>query len=176
MRHTSIQILPFGFSYHHMLDKLVDRVHNQFLLVTHIKKSEFDFSYSYDPSRAQYNSTYILKGLLNINEIQNSKIIGITDVDLFIPILTFVFGEAQLDGHAAVVSTFRLQPEYYGLPADETLLYERLERETIHELGHTFGLRHCENFECVMTSSMTADDIDIKSANFCQSCKKELFG
>jgi uncharacterized peroxidase-related enzyme len=91
--------------------------------------------------------------------------------DLFVPVLTFVFGEAQLDGNCAVVSTARLDEEFYGLPARSDLLRERLVKEASHELGHTFGLRHCADWRCVMASSHAVERLDVKGADFCAACR-----
>jgi archaemetzincin len=95
-------------------------------------------------------------------------------MDLYIPVLTFVFGEAQLDGMAAIVSTHRLQNQFYGLPHDDDLMLRRLEKEVIHELGHTFGLFHCRQFECVMRSSTYVEEIDLKRADLCDACRSSL--
>ena len=96
------------------------------------------------------------------------RILGLTDADLFIPILTFVFGEAQLKGRAAVVSTARLG----GPPAARLPL--RLETEAVHELGHTFGLLHSSDDGCVMHASTYVEEIDLKSDSFCLSCRPAL--
>ena len=88
--------------------------------------------------------------------------------------LTFVFGEAQLDGNCAVVSTARLHEEFYGLPPRADLLRERLVKEAAHELGHTFGLRHCADWRCVMTSSHAVERLDVKDAEFCAACRKPV--
>ena len=169
-----IRIIPFLLHEHQFLPTMADVFSRDFQLSVVISNINFDVSYAFDPSRRQYNSTQILKGLLSLNGKNPEKIIGITDVDLFIPILTFVFGEAQLDGPAAVVSTFRLKPEFYGLPRDENLLRDRLTKEAVHELGHTFDLRHCQDYECVMSSSTYADEIDLKGNGFCDECKKNV--
>jgi len=95
-------------------------------------------------------------------------------VDLFIPVLTFVFGEAQLNGRAAIVSFHRLDSQVYGLPPNPNLLLARLFKESIHEMGHTFNLLHCHVNQCVMGSSSTVDGVDLKSARFCNSCLAEV--
>jgi archaemetzincin len=89
-------------------------------------------------------------------------------------LLTFIFGEAQLDGNCAVVSTARLKEEFYGLPRREELFLERLIKEAAHELGHTFGLRHCMDWRCVMASSHAVERLDVKGAEFCKSCRKTV--
>jgi archaemetzincin len=94
----------------------------------------------------------------------------VTCLDLYLPILTFVFGEAQLEGACAVVSAHRLRQETYGLPPDQMLLRERLLKEAVHELGHTFGLTHCADRSCVMASPHSVEWIDLKTAEFCPSC------
>ncbi len=129
---------------------------------------------AYDNGREQYNSTALLAKLLNTFDTSNNKSIIVVDVDLYIPVLTFVFGEAQLDGSAAVVSTHRLKNQYYGLPKDDTLMEVRLEKEIVHELGHTFGMFHCQDYECVMKSSTYVEEIDLKKTVPCRACQQIL--
>lgn len=131
---------------------------------------------AFDPFRNQYNSSIILASILEQMGGNSGKVLGITGLDLFVPVLTFVFGEAQLDGTAALVSTFRLDETFYGLPSNQTLLQERLIKEAVHELGHTFGLVHCRNFDCVMHASTSAEEIDIKGKGLCGRCRKRLRG
>jgi archaemetzincin len=101
-----------------------------------------------------------------------ARLLAVTSVDLYVPVLTFVFGEAQLTGSCAVVSLHRLREEFYGLPPREDLMRERLVKEAVHELGHTFGLRHCDDWRCVMTSSHAVERLDVKSAEFCFLCSR----
>jgi archaemetzincin len=98
----------------------------------------------------------------------------VTELDLFIPIFTFLFGEAQLNGLAALVSTHRLHNQFYGIPEDKELLKNRLLKEGIHELGHAFGLIHCFTLKCVMKSSTYVEEIDQKSLNFCKACQQKI--
>jgi archaemetzincin len=125
--------------------------------------------HSFDARRQQHSSTHILKWLLETRPRHGAKIVGITDVDLFIPILTFVYGEAQLGGTAAVVSTARLAPDD-GFFGDRELLRARAVKETIHELGHTFGLVHCAQPECVMSRSVNIAQVDAKNGGLCRDC------
>ena len=106
----------------------------------------------------------------------DARVLGVTACDLYVPVLTFVFGEAQLEGNCALVSLARLKDEFYGLPPRDDLLHERLLKEAVHELGHTFGLRHCPDWQCVMTSSHAVERLDIKNVDFCASCRKEVAG
>ena len=125
---------------------------------------------AFDARRQQYNSTLILTRLAAVPLAEGARTLGVADVDLFIPILTFVFGEAQLGGRAALFSATRLRQEYYGLPKDEVLFYERCEKEALHELGHTQGLVHCPQYACVMHYSNSVEDVDVKDASWCRDC------
>ncbi len=135
-----------------------------------IERVDLNLQRAYDTSRRQHNSTALLAQILEHPNEHVQKRVVIVDVDLFIPVLTYVFGEAQLGGTAAIVSTHRLSNQYYGLPADPQLLLQRLEKEIVHEAGHTFGLYHCRYFECVMRSSTYVEEIDMKRANPCAAC------
>lgn len=155
------------------LAPLQDRLRDIFDLTVEIHPPWFDPEIPFDPSRGQYNSNLFLACLLKGERAAN-RLLGVTAVDLFIPVLTFVFGEAQLGGRAAVVSIHRLRNEAYGLPVDDVLLLRRLEKEAVHEIGHTFGLIHCHNAGCVMQSSTYVEEIDLKEVEPCASCRRRL--
>jgi archaemetzincin len=125
---------------------------------------------AYDEKKKQYSSTVILRSLARLNDSSPAKLLAITEVDLFIPMLTFVYGQAQLSGKVAVVSLARLKPEFYGLPPDKDLTVRRIRKEVSHELGHAFGLIHCPDKSCLMSLSTEIMQVDLKSENFCRSC------
>jgi archaemetzincin len=123
-----------------------------------------------DEARRQYDSTGILKTVRERRSPGAARILGVTEVDLFIPMLTFVFGQAQLGGCAALISLARLRQEFYGLPADRPLLLERAVKEALHELGHTFGLTHCTDDACAISLSTNIRHVDAKNGGFCRGC------
>lgn len=155
-------------------DAIPEKLQNCLPFPMHPMEVRFELEPFHNPERGQYHSTLLLAQLLKELPDKNHKIIGVTSVDLFIPVLTFVFGESQLDGNGAVISTYRLRNEFYGLPQDINQLVERTTKEALHELGHAFGLVHCPNYECVMNSSTYVEDIDIKHARLCEACQSEL--
>lgn len=135
---------------------------------------EIDPAPAFDSRRRQYEATRLLAILLDPLPDAGVMRIGITDVDLFLPVFTHVFGSAQLGGPAGIASSFRLQPDS-GPPAyREHLLRERLVKESVHELGHTLGLAHCREALCVMNPSRLPEQIDVKNANFCSACSERI--
>jgi len=132
-----------------------------------------DVNFAFDPKRNQHHSTPILKKLEEAAPVQALKIIGITSVDLFIPILTHVYGEAQIGGAACIISTHRLT-DGLSLTADKDIYYKRVAKEAIHELGHTFKLRHCKDSACIMHYCRSIKDVDRKSEQLCRYCKTLL--
>jgi len=152
------------------IEKVARAVEGVFNLTATVSKAPLDIQAAYDNSRRQFNSTALLTQILSIDNPPKEKRIAIVDVDLYIPILTFIFGEAQLDGTAAIVSTHRLANQFYGLEEDRFLTLGRLQKEVIHELGHTFGLYHCLQFECVMRASTYVEEIDLKQSTPCHAC------
>jgi archaemetzincin len=129
---------------------------------------------SYDTKRGQYKSVEIMKALARRAPDDAARILGVTEGDLAIPTLTFVFGQAQLDGPVAVVSLARLRQEFYGLPGNESVLRERVAKEVLHELGHTFGLTHCAEGKCVMSLATHIGLVDSKEERYCGRCGGQL--
>lgn len=157
-----------------LLPPLVEALDNLFGLQIELQPHSFDPEIAFDSSRGQYNSRVLLTELLRETDPEDTRILGVAGVDLFIPVLTYVFGEAQLDGRAAVVSIHRLDSQLYGLPPNRPLLLQRLRKEVIHELGHTYNLLHCHQHRCVMMSSTYVEGIDLKSDRFCDRCLAQL--
>ncbi len=129
---------------------------------------------AYDKSRYQFNSSVILGFLRRHYRPEGDKLLAITHVDIFVPRLNFVFGQAECPGRYAIISTCRLRPEFYGGPPHEELFLERCVKEAVHEIGHTLGLRHCPNRSCVMCFSNSIWDTDRKGTKPCPKCMEEL--
>jgi archaemetzincin len=123
---------------------------------------------AHDPHRGQYNCYPILKFLGKQKPDNAVRIVGVADVDLFIPILTHVFGEAELGGHATVISTYRLDED--DKPVLPNCLYDRAAKIAVHEVAHTFRLQHCKEEGCIMNSFPVISHIDNNPLHFCHYC------
>ena len=154
-----------------LLAGLAVELANTFRMECRVRPDRLDVAFARDSYRNQYHSTAILQAMQPL-AAPGARLLAVTSLDLFVPVLTFVFGEAQLEGACAVVSLHRLREEFYGLPANGRMMQERLVKEAVHELGHTFGLRHCDDWRCVMTSSHAVERLDVKGAAFCGECAR----
>lgn len=165
-----IVISPVGDVDAEVLGRIDREINRIFGYETEIHSLLKDVEFALYPDRDQYHSTPILQKLVGIAPPHALKVLAIANVDLFIPILTHVYGEAQLGGQACIVSTHRLKE---GLsPAGNPEGFRcRLVKEAIHELGHTFKLRHCKDPDCLMHYCRNVRDVDRKSSELCRYCK-----
>jgi archaemetzincin len=169
-----ICVLPIGDIDRDLLEAVCGVIRHAFGRRTRTLDKQADPGFAYDSSREQYLSLSILKKILECIDEEAEKILGVVDVDIFVPVLRFVFGQAQLDGRAALVSVSRLKQEFYGLPEDRELLLLRARKEAVHELGHTYGLVHCKNTKCVMHYSNSLREVDSRPLDFCPGCSALL--
>jgi len=174
MAQQNITLISFGYFGKPFLESIAEAVRLEFSYPVYIKESHLDLSEFFDAARRQYNGNKLIKAVDGITLPGSLKTAGLFSVDLFIPILTYIFGQAFLNGHTAIASIYRLSNERYGIEPDEKVLLERFTKEVIHELGHTFGLIHCNSPVCVMRSSTYVEDIDQKDKQLCLSCRKLL--
>jgi archaemetzincin len=169
-----ITLISFGYFDNGFLKDVAEAVKREFCCEVSLKEGYLDLIEFYDPVRRQYNGTRLLNYIEENFATDTSKSIGLFSVDLFIPILTYIFGQAFLNGRSGIASDYRLSNIRYGIAADERLLLERFSKEVIHELGHTFGLIHCHVSTCVMRSGTYVEDIDQKEESFCPACREAV--
>ncbi len=170
----NVTLISFAYFDEHFLTNLARSVNQEFRSQVNFKEGHLDLSEYYDPTRRQYNGSRLLRDIEEKFSTDSSKTLGLFNVDLFIPILTYIFGQAFLNGRSGIASFYRLNNERYGINTDANIAFERFKKEVIHELGHTFGLIHCHVPTCVMRSSTYVEDIDQKSAKICLRCRNEL--
>ena len=128
----------------------------------------------YNPRRRQYRGSTLIAALRAPAHPATGRVLGLTDADCYAPGLNFIFGQATLGGRESFVAMPRLRQSFYGLPENPTLFRERVLKEMVHELGHTWGLAHCADARCVMHFSNTLRDTDVKGTIFCTRCRERL--
>lgn len=165
-----IVIAPIEKFAEELLERIGSTVERIYGWGTRVQPLLRNVDFAYDARREQYHSTAILQKLAERVPDDTHKILAITAVDLFIPILTYVYGEAQLGGTACVISTCRLNDEEPTGNPGKGSFEERIVKEAIHELGHTFNLRHCPEHTCIMHYCRNIDDVDRKSDQLCRHC------
>jgi len=171
MNPQEILILSFAHFGNEFLEKISAAVKLEFQCLVNVKEMHLDLSEYYDAGRRQYNGDKLLREIDTRTSNKLSKTIGLFNVDLYIPILTYIFGQAQLGGNTAIASLYRLDNERYGIMKDDKFLADRFNKEVVHELGHLYGLIHCHTPNCVMRSSTYAEDIDQKEVHLCTLCR-----
>lgn len=170
-----VELAPIGSVDSGLLKNICEEIKNVFHNCRISDKSFAVPQRAYSPSRNQFDSLPLLEALMEYSHSKGiDKLLGITSVDIYTENLNFIFGHAYVGGRACLVSIHRLDPKYYGKPSDNSLLLERTVKEAIHELGHSFGLGHCDDRRCVMVFSNNISEVDAKSKKFCHRCAKTL--
>lgn len=168
-----VVLSPLGGVEDDVLRSIQEAVHSVFGLSSTMRCLLPEVGFAFDPARQQFHSTAILDRLAACLPDSGLKILAVVPFDLFIPILTHVYGEAQLGGRACILSTCRLRKGEAG-PCSPAVLAERVAKEAVHELGHTFDLRHCPDTRCIMHYCRSLGDVDRKENQFCRYCRVML--
>ena len=165
-----LQLLPIGNVDDGLLRDLCPAMEQILRVPCRVLPVRLDPEFAFHGERQQYQSSEILYRMQGFVTADSWRMLGVASVDLYIPILTFVFGEAQMGGPCAVLSAHRLRQEFYGFPSDHDLFRQRVIKEAVHEVGHTMNLTHCDDYRCVMASSHAVEWIDLKESNLCSAC------
>lgn len=162
-----VQILPFEGTPQRDLETLIEELALLNIQATLLPKASI-VPPSYNQQRRQYNAEILLD---RVRLAPGRCIVGVTNRDLYVEGLNFVFGLADSPGKAALISLHRLHADI-----DEATFRARMVKEAVHELGHTRGLRHCADTRCVMAFSNSLADTDHKGKEFCPRCALKLRG
>lgn len=171
---VKIFLAPIQFSNTGLLKKIVEKLQEVFPGNVEIIELPIDVESVRSVERNQYYSTKILAQAIQHTNRYDGKILILVDFDIYVPVFTFLYGEAQLNGKHSIVSLCRLHEEFYSGVTDDELLLVRAMKEIYHELGHNFGLIHCRNWDCVMHQSAIIEEVDIKGDFYCNECMEKV--
>jgi archaemetzincin len=167
---AGIRVVPVGEVESQVLEHIRSALQEAFIRECRLGEGLPKPEYAYNPRRGQYSANEILQRLRLDGA---NRVLGVVDLDLYVPELNFVFGLADPFGGGAAIALSRLRQEFYGLPKDRILFLQRVVKEAVHELGHTYQLNHCADRRCVMAFSNSLADTDYKSPVFCEKCQSK---
>ena len=171
-----INVVPIHLSNSGLLNDVFIELSKRFDSNVKIRELDVNIDSAFSVERKQFFSTQLLANAIKLSDNINGKILLLTEFDLYVPALTFIFGEAQLNGKHSIVSLCRLHEEFYSGVSNYKLLLERALKEILHELGHNFGLKHCHDWDCVMHASLSIEEVDIKGNQYCKTCAEKVEG
>ncbi|MGI5860486.1 MAG: peptidase M54 [Myxococcales bacterium] len=169
-----VQLVPIGTASRVLIRELAEPLAATFGIQTVVGTSLADPKYAFNKDRNQFHSSAILRRLAAMRAKDQVGVLGLTEIDLFVPESDFVFGESDRESGASLVSLARLRPEFYGEPQDMDRVRARGRVEVLHVVGHLLGLSHCEDGRCPMFPAISAADTDRKTFGLCTNCRAEL--
>jgi archaemetzincin len=174
MMKGKIVIVPLGESDFVELNRLAAHLAQVFSCAVDILSGARIPEEAYSPIRGQYFAMVLLQKLELLKSGEREKILALVDEDMFTPDRAWVIGASDRIGGTSVISTHRLRQEYFGYDDEDQIVYYRTCKETVHQLGHLFGMRSCRNPRCAMYSSERMQDIDEKREKFCDNCLRRI--
>lgn len=169
-----IGVVPFGEVSEIALKVIAAHISGYFNLSAQVLPPLVSPEYAFDQGRLQYDAGIILKAFESMPFDDYKKVIGVLNLDLFVPIFAHVFGEARQGGKFALVSLYRLCENPESLSSPSARMYERAAKVALHELGHLFNLHHCERQRCLMHFSGGIDQLDETPLNLCRYCSTDF--
>ena len=169
-----IRIVPINAVDITFMSRLAPCLEERFLGCAGVERSLVVPRTSLNATRGQLFVPTLIGKVQKAHPESGATTLAITEFDLYKTSRRFVFGDADESQGVAVVSTHRLRSEFYGEPADANVLFQRMLKESIHELGHAFGLKHCYNARCAMYHSNSIFETDNKMPQFCDICDRRL--
>jgi archaemetzincin len=166
----NLSVAPVEIKNQELINRILEDTRRNLNINTSLIKLDFRLDELFSAERKQYFSTGFLNQAIKQTGDIEGKILIITELDIYVPVLTFLFGEAQLNGKHSIVSFCRLHEEFYSEKGNKELFFERALKEVYHELGHNYGLIHCHDWDCVMHSSNSVEEVDIKGHYYCSKC------
>jgi archaemetzincin len=171
---TRIRIVPINTVDAALLDRLGLCLEERFLASARVERSLVLPRGALNSTRQQLFWSTLTSKVLRAHPEDDGVLLAITEFDLYKTGQRFIFGDADDTQGVAAVSLHRLRSEFYGEEPDSNLLFQRVLKESVHELGHAFGLKHCYNARCAMYYSNSIFETDNKMPHFCEICDRRI--
>jgi archaemetzincin len=169
-----IRIVPINAIDATFLDRLALCLEERFLASTHIERALAVTRSALNATRGQLFLSTLTAKVLRAYPGDDGVRLAITEFDLYKTSHRFIFGEGDETAGIATVSLHRLRSEFYGEEPDSNQLFQRTLKESVHELGHAFGLKHCFNARCAMYYSNSIFETDNKMPHYCEPCDRRI--
>ncbi len=169
---SEISIVPINVIDHSVLTRLALCLEERFLATCIVRASLPLPKSTLNSVRKQLFFGSLATKVAATHEAGEGAVLAITEFDLYKTSHHFIFGSSNESHRVAAISLHRLRPEFYGEEPDDNQLFQRMLKESVHEIGHAMGLKHCYNARCPMYYSNSVFDTDNKFSNFCESCEK----
>jgi archaemetzincin len=171
---SAIRVVPVNAIDGTFIDRLALCLEERFLSRIVVERRFAIARTSLNVTRGQLFVSTLTSKILSAYTDQNSTLLALTEFDLYKTSHRFVFGDADPAQSIVAVSLHRLRPEFYGEEPDSNLLFQRALKETVHELGHVYGLKHCFNPRCGMYYSNSIFETDNKTSYYCDTCDRRV--
>ncbi|HEY2476325.1 MAG TPA: archaemetzincin family Zn-dependent metalloprotease [Candidatus Cybelea sp.] len=171
---SNIRIVPINTVDAAFMSRLAPCLEERFLCGVAVERSLVVPRSTLNATRGQLFVSTLMMKVQRAHPQAAAATLAVTDFDLYKTSHRFVFGDADEAQGIAIVSTHRLRSEFYGEQPDSNVLFQRILKESIHELGHAFGLKHCYNARCAMYYSNSIFETDNKMPHFCDVCDRRL--
>ena len=99
---------------------------------------------------------------------------GVADVDVFRDDLNFLFGQAENNGHHAMIAYRRFTAEFNHDRPNRARLIDRTLKQSLSSLGFMLGLGRCTDPTCARAYPHDLSEHDAKSTDLCDDCRTGL--
>lgn len=172
--YSKVRIVPINTIDAAFLDRLALCLEERFLSSVRLERALVLPRSALNATRQQLFLSTLTSKVLRAFPEDTGVRLAITEYDLYKTSHRFIFGDGDDAQGVAAVSLHRLRSEFYGEPPDQNALFQRTLKESVHQLGHAFALKHCYNARCAMYYSNSIFETDNKLPHLCEVCDRRL--
>ena len=168
-----IKLVPLGKVPVEVLEYLLETIQEVFRKKAFLSDTMEIPVFAYDLKRSQYNAKELIN-FLYARKKYKEKTLGIINEDIYLSDSSYIFGVSSASKEVSVISMWRFDQNRIHSNSDPMIFVQRLKKTAIRQVATIFGLRHCDDPECVMYKSTTIEEIDAKSDRLCKQCRSKI--